>query len=123
MKPFKARVRDRLFARILRLAHRRSWGVEFVPENGAPEILITPHATERLKQRFPTLTEKKTKKVVWKAWNSKQTSRQLKKYKKYPQRFYRLFQGLIFIFERKNLKEMGFTQKILVTVILPGEVE
>ncbi len=85
-----------------------------------PEFVISKHATKRLKERL-NISDKKIKKVVVKAWHSKQhLSKKFNKVK-YKQHFHgkgricREYMGYVFVFAYCSEGTPG--QKKLITVI------
>lgn len=100
------------------------WGVE-IESNLPPEFIITDHAFLRLKTRT-NYDEKKIKKLVVKAWFSKEVvSKKLfakieDKKRRHSFSHYRFFLGNLYVFDIVHNKKLGYSQKILVTVYKPG---
>lgn len=101
------------------------WGVKYEGDL-PPEFIVTNHALDRLKYRSGT-KEDKFKKIIIKAWYSseyldekflnKQEEIQFFKGKRNRSRIkYKLFNGLIFVFQLHFNGQIGVNQKKLITV-------
>jgi len=73
-------------------------------------IIISTHARERMRERFPLTKESKFMKIATKAFKSKQLPKVFR-VNKYDGKIYRFFSGYVFIF--KELTEHSY---LLVTV-------
>lgn len=94
------------------------WGVALETDL-PPEFIITKHAHNRMSERF-MCSEEKIKKIAIKAWYSKDYTHHVEyrsKVKGYKNSVYRIYQGYIFVFTEKNIANLHFNQKILVTVL------
>ena len=98
------------------------WGVGF-ETNMPPEFVITNHAEERMKQRM-SVSERKLKQTVIKAFYSKEVSCPKMNRKEYrtkmfhgKRRIARELMGYTFIFCYSSPRSPLPTQKILITVI------
>lgn len=102
------------------------WGVE-IESNLPPEFIITDHAFLRIKTRT-NYDDKKIKKLVVKAWFSKEPvskkflSKIEDKIKRYGPTHYRSFLGNVYVFRAVYSKRLGHFQKKLVTVYKPGVI-
>jgi len=122
MKKLYQKILKYFVSRAIVLNRLKEWGIVF-EYNLPPELIITDHADQRMKERFKC-NPIKIKKIVMKAWNSpdmippnyiqKFISKQ--KSGKYS---YKSFCGNYFIFKLIYKTRLVGYQKLLVTVINP----
>lgn len=115
------KVLDRLLQKVAIAIYPKLERTAEFERNLPPEFFITSHAEERIKERIGCRKDKIAR-MVKKAWLSeipvKKEFLNKKKYKRreYRNSIYKIFQGHVFIFRTRWIRQGGFNQKVLITV-------
>ena len=97
--------------------HYDVWGTR-VESALPPEFIVTEHGCHALEKRFHC-SSNKFHKIMLKAWNSDANPgyKYIREARRtHPKGIYKIFNGYIFVFRIRYNKQLGFSQKYLITV-------
>lgn len=107
----------RLYPRVQMFGARFEWDMP-------PEFVITKHAHQRIQERM-RVTDHKMLPIAVKAWLTPGGEKLIEQYispnHRQKNRKFRVFQGRIFVYKVQYNALLARSQKVLITVIAPGD--